>query len=61
MFVRQKNKINKNFRCDIMDIGNGIILLLEYLSKKTKTKTENPLYRLSYNVNETRKDDIRSN
>ncbi len=55
--MRQK-KINKKFRCDKMNIGNQIIILLEYLSKK---KQENPLLRLSYDINETRKDDIRNN
>ena len=29
----------KYYRCDIMDIGNPIILLFEYLSKKTNKKT----------------------
>ncbi len=56
--MRQKKKIDKKFRCDITDIGNQVIILLEYLSKK---KQENPLLRLSYDVNETRKDDIRNN
>jgi hypothetical protein len=46
MFVRQeKIRLMKKFRCDISDIGNQIILLLEYLSKKPKKK-ENPMYRL---------------
>ena len=36
----RKNKINEKIRCDISDIGNQIILLLEYLSKKQKKKIQ---------------------
>ncbi len=34
------NMINEKFICDISDIGNPIIVLLEYLSKK-KQKNKN--------------------
>jgi hypothetical protein len=46
----------KKIRCDILDVGDRIIVLLEYLSKNPKIQ-ENPMYRLKYNVCETRKEE----
>ena len=45
MCVRQENRMNEKLRCGILDIGNQIVVLLEYLSKKRKT-TRNPMYGL---------------
>ena len=46
MCVRQENRMNEKIRCDISDIGNRIVALLEYLSKKQRKKQENLMFGL---------------